>query len=80
VVLAPNMSIARQLARGTNTIFGVKNKATILKTSRNITKLRLFDKPNLFAFGNCSFESRDSKIRFLDERFATFIVGAGIRF
>ncbi|MDE7255129.1 MAG: DUF2860 domain-containing protein, partial [Helicobacter sp.] len=80
VVLAPNMSVARQLASSTNPIFNVKNNATILKTSLSITKLRLFDKPNLFAFGNCSFESHDSKIHFLDERFATFIVGAGIRF
>lgn len=80
VLLAPNMSIARQIADSDNPIFGVKNNATILKMSLNITKLRLFDKPNLFAFANCGIENHQSKIRFLNERFTTFLAGAGVRF
>ena len=80
VVLAPSMSLARQLASDENPIFHTKDNATIFKMSLNITKLQLFNQPNLFAFANCGFEKRHSAIGFLSERFSTFLVGAGIRF
>ncbi|MDE6978207.1 MAG: DUF2860 domain-containing protein [Helicobacter sp.] len=80
VVLSPNMSVARQIASNKNPIFDAKNNATILQISLNLTKLQLFNQPNLFGYAHYGFENRHSEISFLNESFSNFLLGVGFRF
>lgn len=80
VVLSSDISLARQMASDKNPIFDAKNNATIFQISLNLTKLQLFNQPNLFAFAHYGFENRNSEISFLDETFSGFLLGVGFRF
>ena len=80
VVLSSDISLARQMASDKNPIFDAKNNAIIFQISLNLTKLQLFNQPNLFAFAHYGFENHNSEISFLDESFSSFLLGVGFRF